>query len=232
MEAIEISKPLPPLEYEVWSDLQRLSLERNLIGLFISGHPLDAYYVILQNICNLTFPELEDLEPFSGKEVMMGGCVTNVREGITKNNKPFGIVRLEDYGGSGELALFGENWARWRGYLNPGNALFITAKVEPRRWDPSKFDVNIGRVEFLEDVKDRLVERITISTRLDMLDEPTVESLSEIINESPGSTIHTFNVKDIENEMRSNTESKHRIRVTKKLLNFISSSEAFEYKIN
>ncbi len=232
VEAIEISKPLPPLEYEVWSDLQRLSLERNLIGLFISGHPLDAYYVILQNICNLTFPELEDLEPFSGKEVMMGGCVTNVREGITKNNKPFGIVRLEDYGGSGELALFGENWARWRGYLNPGNALFITAKVEPRRWDPSKFDVNIGRVEFLEDVKDRLVERITISTRLDMLDEPTVESLSEIINESPGSTILTFNVKDIENEMRSNTESKHRIRVTKKLLNFISSSEAFEYKIN
>ncbi len=231
-EMVEITKPSIPTDFETWSDTERLNRERDLIGLYISGHPLDEYSIILQNVCNTTFPQLEDLSILQNKDLLMGGTVTALREGQTRNGKPYGIVKIEDYAGAGEIALFGEDWARWRGYMTLGSALYITAKVELRRWGNEQFDLRIGKIEFLADVKDRLIERLTISTRLDMLDMSTVETLTELLMETPGNVVLSFHIKDLEENMKTCLESRQRIGVSKRLIDYIAQNEALEYKIN
>ncbi len=231
---IEIAKPQPPANYPQWSDLERLNRERDLIGIYISGHPLDDYAIILNNVCTLPTIDLAQLEKYSNQpDVTLGGIVTSVREGQTRTGKPYGIVKMEDFTGSGEIALFGEDWAKWRGFLVESNSVFITARVEPKRWDPSSFELRIGKVEFLTDVKDQRLENITITVRLDLIDDTTVGDLTTLLKAEPGPTQVLFNVVDIKHNGHVTLRSKtHSISIKKALLNFIESNKALEYKIN
>ena len=87
-----------------WGDLERLNKERDLVGIYLSAHPLDEYAVILENVCNVHMAELADLTPLQNRDLTMGGIVTAVREGYTKTGKPYGIAKVEDYSGSAEFA--------------------------------------------------------------------------------------------------------------------------------
>ena len=114
-EMVEIPKPQPPKEYAPWSDLEKLNRERELIGIYISGHPLDEYSIILEDVCTNALADLEDLTPLANRDISFGGIVTAVKEGQTRNGKPYGIVKMEDFSGGGEIPLFGDEWARLRG---------------------------------------------------------------------------------------------------------------------
>ena len=165
---IEIAKPKEPKAEIIWSDLERLNKEKDLIGIYISGHPLDKYYVVLHELCTTTLDSLQDKEKLANQEITFGGILTEiVREGITKNGKPYGIIKIEDYSGATELALFGEEWANWKGYLFPGNALYFTAKVEPNRFRPDTYELRISSIQFLTDVKDNKLTSITININID-----------------------------------------------------------------
>ena len=109
--------------------------------------------------------QMNDLTPFENQEVKLGGIVTGVkRQGITKTNQPYGIVMMEDYTGSAEIALFGTDWAQWKGYLTQtGNLVYITGKVQGRQYRPEVMELKIGKIEFLPDVKDKLIQSITIT---------------------------------------------------------------------
>ena len=231
--SVEIAKPPVPEEFVPWSALKRLNEERRLIGIYISGHPLDDYEIILKDVCNTRMDELEDLEQLQGKDLTMGGLVASVREGHAKSGRPYGIVRIEDFNGSGELALFGEDWAKWSGYMREGNSLFITARAEPRRWKEGYFDLRIGRVEFLADVKDKKIERLTITARLDMLDPTTASDLSVMLEENKGTAELYVNVVDSSENMHVLMQSKAgRLDVTRRLIDYIKSNAALDYKIN
>ena len=113
---LEIQTPPLPKTDERWSDIERLNKERELVGIYLSAHPLDEYKIVLDNLCNTRCDELADVNKLEGREdVTIGGIVTNVRTGFTKTGKPYGIVTLEDFAGSGELALFGEKWGEKSG---------------------------------------------------------------------------------------------------------------------
>ena len=110
---LEIQTPALPKTDVRWSDIERLNKERELVGIYLSAHPLDQFKIVLDNLCNTRCDELADASSLTDREdVILGGIVTNVRTGFTKNGKPFGIVTLEDYNGSGELPLFGEEWGK------------------------------------------------------------------------------------------------------------------------
>ena len=113
---LEIQTPPLPKTDERWSDIERLNKERELVGIYLSAHPLDEYKIVLDNLCNTRCDELADVNKLEGREdVTIGGIVTNVRTGFTKTGKPYGIVTLEDFAGSGELGLFGEKWGEKSG---------------------------------------------------------------------------------------------------------------------
>ncbi len=128
-EEVEIATPKIP-ECERWSDIERLNRERDLVGIYLSAHPLDSYAVVLENLCNTKCPEVADKKELMGRgDITVGGIVTNVRESMTKKGKPCGFVMLEDFEGSGEIALFGEAWGRWRGMFSIGASVYIKAQI-------------------------------------------------------------------------------------------------------
>ncbi len=184
--AIEISKPKPLEQYEPWSALERLGRERELIGIYISGHPLDEYKTIIKYVCNTRMKETEDRARLKGRDLIFGGMVTNVRTGYSRNGNPYGIVKIEDYDGAAEIPLFGEAWANWLGYMQPNNSLLITARVEPRRYNEEVFDLRIAKVEFLPNVKDKVVHSVTVSAELQDIDDTMCDELLTLINDNPG----------------------------------------------
>ncbi len=233
-DMVEISKPKIPAEYTDWGDIERLNKERDLIGIYISGHPLNEYKIILQNICNTKVSELAEPEQLQGRDLTLGGIVSEVRVGQTRNNgKPFGIVKIEDYNGVGEIALFGEDWATWSGYMSVGNTLFITARMEPRRWKEDMYDLRIGRIEFLSDVKDKKIERITIMANLDQLDASTVDDLATLLQENKGNVEVCFSIHDTTSNINVQLMArKCRLNLKTSLIDYLDEHPTLEYKIN
>lgn len=236
--SVEIAKPQPPKNHLVWSDIERLNYERDLLGIYITGHPLDEFSIVLNDVCSTHIEDVnrDNLPSLVGREITFGGIVTSIKEGQTKTGKPYGIVKMEDFHSSGELPLFGEDWARWRGYMQIGNSLFITARVEPHQWKPGEAELRIGKVEFLPDVKDRAVESITITVNIDELDPGTMGELEARLNSEDGksgNTLVRFKVVDSEQQSQVLLQSKQcKLRVKKSLLDYLNSNKSLSYKIN
>ena len=234
--ALEIQTPTLPKSADRWSDIERLNKERELVGIYLSAHPLDEYKIVLDNLCNTRCDELADVANLAGREdVTIGGIVTAVRTGFTKNGKPFGIVTLEDFVGSGELPLFGEAWGEKSGFFTIGASVYITGKVRPRfSYNPDgPKDLGITGVEFLQTIKERAIDRITISMTADLLNDEVVTELSELIAAHPGKTNIFFQLHDLTGKnhvlLKSTTKT---VDVKSELIQFIEQTPALDYKIN
>ncbi|MBQ8360582.1 MAG: DNA polymerase III subunit alpha [Bacteroidaceae bacterium] len=232
LDAVEIATPDIP-EAEPWSDLERLDKERELVGIYLSAHPLDEFNVILENVCSARMNQLEDLKPLANRDITLGGIVTGLRTGFTKKGNPFGIAKIEDYSGAAEFALFANDWVTWENYLKPGYFLYIYARVQPKQWKTDELEVKINRIELLPEVKDKKIEKITITAPLTALDNELVTELSMLIKEHPGNAELYFRIRDIETHMQTYLVSKGmRINVQKELINYLKSKPALEFSIN
>ena len=233
---LEIQTPALPKTDVRWSDIERLNKERELVGIYLSAHPLDQFKIVLDNLCNTRCDELADASSLTDREdVILGGIVTNVRTGFTKNGKPFGIVTLEDYNGSGELPLFGEEWGKHSGMFAIGASVYVTGKIKPRFAynENGPKDLKISTVEYLQDIKAKAVERITISLATDQLNETMVEELGELIAQSPGKTEVYFLLHDSTDKRHVLVRSASAtIDVRNELIHYIEQTDALGYKIN
>jgi len=230
---VAIATP-PVVKGEQWSDIERLNKERDLVGIYLSAHPLDEYKIVLDNLCNTRCEELKDVAKLKDREdVTLGGIVTSVRTKFTKQGKPCGFVIIEDFVGSGELALFGEEWGRWNGMFTEGSAVYITAKCQQRFRDSALYDLRIQNIEYLQSIKDKAIDRITISMIADELDGQTVQELNELVCDNPGTTKLFFQVRDPQGKnhvlLRSTTKS---VDVKRNLISYIEQNPALDYKIN
>jgi DNA polymerase-3 subunit alpha len=230
-DMVEVSTPpIPPAES--WSALERLNRERELVGVYLSAHPLDEYAVIIRDVCTMHATDLEDPTPLVDCDFTLGGIVTNVKTGISKRGSGYGIVTLEDYSGQGELALWGQDWAKWGGYMMVGSALYITGRVQPGRYDPTKVQVSIGNIQYLHDVKDDLIQKLTIHLNSERLDEDTVLALSEMLKNEPGKVALEIVFHNHDGTSLTMRPSEMKIRVTRVLMDFLQSRENIEYSIN
>ena len=231
--AVEISTP-PIVKGEQWSDIERLNRERDLVGIYLSAHPLDEYKVILDSLCNTSCQELEDVQRLTDREqVVLGGIVTSIRQKYTKTGKPCGFVTIEDFNGSGVLPLFGEDWGRWSGMFVEGSTVYILAEMKQRFRDSNLYDMKVTDVKYMQTVKDSTLTKLTISINTDKLDARTVEELNEIITENPGKTQLFFQLRDSQGKKHVLLKSQSRtVDVRSQLINYIDQQEALEYKIN
>ena len=231
---VEIATP-PIIKGEMWSDIERLNKERDLVGIYISAHPLDEYKIILDNLCNTKCSELSDISQLQDREdIIMGGIVTAVTSKFTKNGKPCGFVTIEDFEGSGELALFGEEGGRWNGMFKEGCTIYMTAKCQQRYRDSKFFDRRLQNIEYLQSVKDKAIDRITISLLTDELNDQIVTELNEIINENPGQTKLFFRLHDSSGKNHVLLRSGNRmVDVKRNLIAYIEQNKnVLDYKIN
>ena len=231
---IEIATPPIPKTVEQWSDIERLNKERDLVGIYLSAHPLDEYRIVLDNLCNTRCTELQDVQQLKDREqVVVGGIVTAVRTRFDKRGNPCGFVTIEDFEGSGELAMFGEDWGRWNGMFTDGASVFIKATARPRFQNSQLYDLKVSDIQRLQTVKDKAIEQITITINVDTIDEQVVAELSELISEHPGPTRLYLQLRNSTNTCNVLTQSrKYLIDVKHHLIDYINSTEGLAYKIN
>ena len=231
-------RPQPPVLPKTdvrWSDIERLNKERELVGIYLSAHPLDEYKIVLDNLCNTRCQELADrcAALHDREDVTLGGIVTSVQTRFGKNNKPWGIITLEDFEGSGELVLFGDDWLNLNGKFIEGAAVYVTGKMAPRFHYSDQKELKVSNVELLQSIKEKAINRITISVSADLVDEKVVVELGELIAEYPGTTNLFVQLQDSSRKrhvlLRSTTKS---IDVKSRLIHFIEQTPALDYKIN
>jgi DNA polymerase-3 subunit alpha len=230
--AIDIAKPGAPKCNE-WSDLERLNKEKDLIGIYLSAHPLDAYRVILTYVCNTGMADIGNREELKNKELLLGGIVTAYREGTTKRGSPYGILTLEDFTGSGEIPLFGNDYINYGKFGKLGMYLFIRAAVEVRNAHVNMLDLKIKMITLLQDEKDRLIRKLNISLSVDELNDTLIEELASLLQNSKGTASLFFNVFDETRHVSLRFVSKNRgVEVTQKLVNALSDMESIRFTIN
>ena len=235
-EGVEIAQPQVPKNEDRWSDIERLNKERELVGIYLSAHPLDEYKIILDNLCNTKCVELADIAKLADREdVILGGIVTATKTGFTKTGKPYGVVTIEDFDGSGEIFMMGEEWGQRAGMFSIGASVYITGKVKSRFQynDNGPKDLKIGGVEFLQTIKERAIDRITIQMMTDKVDDAMVNDLAEIINENPGKTKLFFQLRDSSSNHHVLLRSKREgIDVKNQLIDYIETHDGLAYSIN
>lgn len=230
MGGVEITTPPIPT-VEPWSTMELLKKERELVGIYLSAHPLDDYAVVLNHMCNLKCTqigrEMDKKELSKFEELSFGGIVTSVSSRWTKTNKPFGIVTIEDFEGAGEIALFGEEWTKWQSMLQEEYPVYITAKCQQRfRNNPDAYDLVIKKIEFLSDVKDKSIDKFTIYIDSTLFADSCMTDLETMLRSNTGQVPLYFNIHDIEHN--TNIEMFCRnvaVDVNKKLLTFLDEMD-------
>ena len=230
MGGVEITTPPVP-NAEQWSTMELLKKERELVGIYLSAHPLDDYAVVLNHLCNLKCTqvgrEMDKKELSKFEELSFGGIVTSVSSRWTKTNKPFGIVTIEDFDGAGEIALFGEEWTKWQSMLQEEYPVYITAKCQQRfRNNPDAYDLVIKKIEFLSDVKDKSIDKFTIYIDSTLFADSCMTDLETMLRSNTGHVPLYFNIHDIEHN--TNIEMFCRnvaVDVNKKLLSFLDEMD-------
>lgn len=223
MGGVEIQTPPVP-ECEPWSTMELLKRERELVGIYLSAHPLDDYAVVLKHMCNLNCSQIGremDKKAFASiEELTFGGIVTSVSQRWTKTNKPFGIVTIEDFEGQGELALFGEEWTKWQSMLQEEYHVYITAQCVQRfRNNPDAYDMVIKKIEFLSDVKEKSIEKFTIYMEASMFNDAQLTDLETTLKSSDGKVPLYINIHDAKNNTNIQLYSRNiTVDVNKKLL--------------
>ena len=160
--AIEVATPVIP-KAEQWSQLERLNRERELVGMYLSAHPLDPYYMEVTYGCDTPLAEVNTHSNQLDRELTMGGLVVDFQERMGKKGNQFGILKIEDYSGSFEFMLFGNKFVDFRNYGVQGLAIVVKGAFERGYGDNVRF--NVHTIDLLENLKGKMVNNIVITLR-------------------------------------------------------------------
>jgi DNA polymerase-3 subunit alpha len=232
LNSIDIATPEIPAT-EAWNNIERLNKEKDLVGIYLSSHPLDDYFVILNYICN---PELKDFdeakETRKNKDLIIGGIVTSYKQGNTKTGKPYGVLKLEDFSGSAEIPLFGDDFYKYNNYGIPNYCLLIRGKFQPRQYKENILDFKISSIQPIADVKDSLIKKITLTMPLLELNDKLIAELSSMIKNNPGGSSLYFKIEDSEKHLSVSlfTENQ-KFTITKEIIRFLEDNK-MKFAIN
>ena len=230
---IEIATPPIP-EAEAWGDIEKLNRERELVGIYLSAHPLDEYQVVLNHVCNTKMKELDDLAALKTREELtFGGMVVGLRKGVSKHGDQYGIVKIEDYSGSAEVPFWRNDWAVYQGFLQEKSFVFIHAKVDQNRWKPELLELKFSKVELLSEVKDSVIHKFTVTLPLDIINEPFVDGFTEICQKCPGNADLFIKILDREMNLCVDMMSHPvKVAVDRQLISYLEQFEDVSYGIN
>ena len=193
--AIEIKRPDIPKCNE-FSTLEKLNKEKELIGIYLSAHPLDDYRLELNYYCNTRIKELEDLTIINKREVTIGGMITAKRRGTSKKGNEYAIFTIEDYSGPFELPLFGDDMNKFFGIVDNNKFVMIRGMVGPKKFNPAEKEFKINQISFLGDAKSKKIDCITLSIPLPALTASLVTELTDLTRSDEGDVLLKFNIYD------------------------------------
>jgi len=186
---------------EPWSKLEALGKEKEVIGFYISGHPLDDFKFEIKNFCSHTIDSLitgDSLKQLRGRDIAFAGIITVVNHRMSKTGKPFGSFTIEDLSGSMEIALFGEDYGKLKQYLEPESLVFIKAKVQNRFKKEDEFELKPYSIQYLSDIGDKMSKELVVHMKLRNLNASIGVALQELLSQHQGTTPVRFRIYDDE----------------------------------
>jgi DNA polymerase-3 subunit alpha len=229
---IDVIKPKSSKSVE-WPPLVKLNKEKEVIGIYLSSHPLDNFRLEMEQFCNVTLADLRDLESLRGKEVSTAGMVTTVKHATTKNGKPYGSFIIEDYTDTFSITLFNKDYENFRKFMYEGYSLLIKGTITENTWKNSpELELRIKNIYMLSSVREELVKNIQIMLPLDMITEDFLSELSQYTHKSTGSTNLKIMVFDASENISVDMFCRsQRIDLSDDLIDFLTSTHDIEFKL-
>ena len=222
---VDIQRPVLPACAD-WTQLETLAKEREMIGLYLSAHPLDDYKVIINHMCKTQLTELENLEPFKGQEIAVAGMVVSVQNLMTKTGKPWGKFVLEDYNGTHEFALFGKDYENFRKYLFADYFLFIRGRVQPKPYNDKELEFKIISMVQLSEMRDTMIKEMHVQLPVQEVTQELIRDLSERVREARGETLFRVNVYDRDAHVSLSLFSKsYKVSLTQSLVGYLEDND-------
>ncbi|MET3127161.1 DNA polymerase-3 subunit alpha [Arcicella rosea] len=227
----EIATPKIP-NIEKWGQMEKLKFEKEVVGIYISGHPLDEYRLELESFCTCTLDRV--MEPiFRGKEVSVGGIVTKAIERYSKNGNPFMLFTLEDYNGSYEFALFGEDFVNLSKYIATDRFLYIKGQIKNRWGRQDEWEFKPVSIRLLSEIRNQFSKELKINIGLQQVNAVFIEHLNKLITLNQGTCNLTLTVYDPEDKVEVTMLSrKNKISPSNEFLNELQLIQGLTYKLN
>lgn len=226
-----VEMPLPKVPAcEPWSDIEKLKYEKEVVGFYISGHPLDQYKLELENFCTCQVDQYLD---YKGKDINVAGIVSKTTVRQTKTGKTFALFSIEDYSGSIDMALFGEDYLKLAHYIRPGEFLYIKGKVQQRYNSEDQWELKPVNIQLLSDIRSRLCKDLVINVDINNLKTNTVAKLEDLFGTYNGSCNVRFMFYDtMENISVEMFCRKYKVEPNNDLLNELRLMDELKFKFN
>lgn len=216
-----------------WPKLEKLNREKEVIGIYLSSHPLDDFQLEIKNFATATLADLQNLSNYLDRDVTVAGMVTDTRNGIGKNGKPFGSFTLQDYTDSFRFMLFDKDFIDNSKYFTLGYYLLIKGRVQKRKYREDEIEFKIKTITLLSSVKDELIKSITIKIDPENINIEMINELKELVRENKGETELKFLFLDDEDKISLPMFSRtFRVRLNNQFVAYLDDHPGIDYKVN
>lgn len=198
--AVEIPKPSVP-DCEPYGETEKLNIEKEVVGVYISGHPLDQFKFEIQYFCNSKVSDLKNLDGKIGHEMTVAGIVTDAAHKMTKNGKPFGILTLEDYDEHHTFYIFSDDYIRFKEFISPGWYLYIKGKVAQKPWGDKQLEFKIQDIQILGDIREKMSKGLSLFLQTEYISVDMIDRLETLATEYPGNCKLKLRLRDEKEKM-------------------------------
>ena len=231
IEGVELPEPPMP-NCDQWERLDLLAREKQVVGIYISGHPLDDYSFEIKHNCNHSIEKFEDLELVKNRDLSFAGIISEITNRIDKKGNPYGVVTIEDFTDSKQFMLFSDDYMKFKLMLVQGAFVFIRARVQPRRWG-NELEIKIVAINLLSDVLEKLTKSISLRVNLFDINTTFIDNFKTILEEHKGNHQLKMNVIDPDENVSLELLSRtHKVKITKQLIHDIGTLIDVQYKLN
>ncbi len=216
-----------------WPKLEKLNREKEVIGIYLSSHPLDDFKLEISTFTTATLADLQNLQNYLDREVIVAGMVTDTRNGIGKNNKPYGSLTLQDYTDSFRFMMFDKDYIDNSKFFTIGYYLLIRGKVQKRKYREDELEFSIKKISLLSSVKDELIKSVTLKIDPENIDLEMINELKQLINENKGETELRFMFRDTEDKISFPMFSRTlRVRLNNEFISYLEDHPSIDFKVN
>jgi len=233
---VQIAEPeVPPSEE--WGTMEKLAREKEVVGIYISGHPLDDFKTEMKTFCNANIALFNDLETYLNRELTFGGVVTDVQHRVSKQGKGWALFTIEDYTDTFEFRVFGEEYLKFRHFLMKNNFVYVKAFVKEgwtNRETGKKSDprIQFNSFQLLQDVMDVYAKKLSIQLNIQDIKEDKIIELKDLLHMHPGNHMLNFVIYDNTESIKLQMPSrKQKVKISQELLDELESCDVF-YKLN
>lgn len=228
----ELPEPTIPA-CEPWDLEERLEKEKIVVGMYLSGHPLDKFSVEMHELCSGQIKDLSTLEELNGKNLLFGGLLTSLDERENKKGQLFASFVVEDFTGEFTFRLFNQQYTQYRNLLKSERYIFIRGSVSKRNWPPdsNELEFNIQSLGALRDLKNEVLNSLTLSIPIKRVGDEFAGRLKRFFDENPGDTPIKLKLADLESKVQVPMRSKIKVDVRKEMLDFLRK-EQIHYQLD